>query len=61
LDSLVSLSTSGQDTGQDQVLIIFAYVRKLGHKIFDQSFAQVNLIGVHGQQGVVASDRATVT
>ena len=60
MHSLVSFTTPGQDTGQDKVLIILANIWKLCHQILDEQLAEVNLIGVHGEQGVIAGDGATV-
>ena len=60
LHSLVSFTTPGQDTGQDQVLIILGNVWKLCHQILDKSLAEVHLIGVHGEQGVITGDGATM-
>jgi len=60
-NGLVNLSNSGQDTGQDEVLVLLADIWKLVGQVRDQGSAQINLVRVHRKQRVVAGDRAAMT
>ena len=60
-NSLVNLATPGQDTGQDQGLLLLGHVGELVGPVLEQTATQIHLIRVHGQQGVVPGDGSTVT